>query len=456
MIKSNKKKILILFTIFVIALTNTAFSQDYLDLSTFYEVNGGYWYLGQDNSSVKQVQDKNESIFYLLNQELINKTITGTIKVDSTTYQDDQFGLVFGYQDINDTYVWSWDAGGVHGTEGHVFYYKNRKINYLEIPGDILYDKREPGLAWEKDVNYHFKAFYLENSFKLYINEQLIIDYKGELPPGKFGFFCYTQNRVNFSNIEIKDASDKLRPPLEELNVPILISGGIVSKSMNNDNLAQSTYQLSNTSKYDLDNLYLLVELDNKLSLIEESIVVSKKDVKIKYQKNNNMLKVDNVSLKTKESLQLSFYLQKLSSFGLKDNYLNRLSVYSNEGDLLLSEQLNTKHKANKINIDLSSLIIGQVQINNKEDKSKKYNKNSYQIITSDGRIIKTDKNGRFHLVVDNFNNFYDQENLTLKLIIKDNYKHQINGDKVKLIKIKPAQLIRKDFNLYLGGKGNE
>ncbi|MGM0446432.1 MAG: hypothetical protein ACQEQH_08470 [Bacillota bacterium] len=456
MIKLNKKKIIILATIVIIAATNAVFSQNYLDLSTFHEVNGGYWYLGQDNSSVKQIQDINESIFYLLNQELINKTITGTIKVDSTTYQDDQFGLVFGYQDINDTYVWSWDAGGVHGTEGHVFYYKNRTINNLEIPGDILYDKREPGLAWEKDVNYHFKAVYLENSFKLYLNEQLIIDYKGELPPGKFGFFCYTQDLVNFSNIEIKDASDKLRPPLEELDTPIHITGGIISSSLNSDNIAQSSYQLSNTSKYDLDNLYLLVELDKNFSLIKESVVISKQDTKIKYLKNDNILKVDNVSLKKKENLQLSFYLQKLSSYGVKDNYVNKLSVYSNKGNILLSEQLNTEHKANKLDIDLSSLIIGRVKINNKEDKNKKYNKTSFQIITSDGRIIKTDKDGRFHLVVDNFNNFYDQEILTLKLIIEDNKKYKIKGNKIKLIKIKPAQLIRKDFKLYLGGKGNE
>ncbi len=455
MIKLNKKMILVSTIVFVILFNTITFSQNYIDLSTFYDVNGGYWYHGQDNSSVKQVLDKNESVFYLLNQEIINKTITGKIKVDGTTYQNDQFGLVFGFQDINDTYVWSWDAGGVHGTEGHVFYYKNRTINNLEIPGDILYDKREVGLAWHKEVEYNFKAVYLENSFKLYIDDQLIIDYKGKLPSGKFGFFCYTQDMVNFSNLEITDASDKLKPPIEELKSPIDISGGIIPNRLSDENLTKSTYQLTNTSKYDLDDLYLLVELDKHLSLIEESVIVSKQDIKIKYLKNENLLKMNNINLKTEESLRLSFYLHKLSSFDDNSSYFNQFSVYSNEGDILLSKKLNTEHKPNKINIDLSSIIIGQINIKN-NNKNKAIKKNSFQIITSDGRLIKVDKNGRFHLLIDNFINYYDQEILTLKLLIKDNDIIKIKNDKIKIINIKPAQLIRSDFNIYLGGKNNE
>ena len=454
MIKIDKIIILVLIIVLTIFTSITTYSQNYLDLSTFYDVNGGYWYHGQDNSSVKQVLDKNESVFYILDQEIINKTITGIIKVDSTTYQNDQFGLVFGFQDINDTFVWSWDAGGVHGTEGHVFYYKDRAINNLEIPGDILYDKREAGLAWQKEVEYNFKAVYLENSFKLFINDNLIIDYKGELSPGKFGLFCYTQDMVNFSNIEIKDASDKIKPLIEDLNNPIDISGGIVTKNSINDNLTQSTYQITNTSKYDLEELYLLVELDKNLSLIEDSVFVSKQNIRIDYFKEKNILKLDNLNLKAKESIQLSFYLQKLSSYN-KNNYYSMLSVYSNKENVLLSKQITTKHKSSEMNIDLSSIIIGKVEIINNEKQSEKINYTTFRIISSDGRLIKIDQDGRFHLTYNNFNNYFDQKILTLKLIVK-NKKYNFAGDKLKMIKIYPNQIINKDFNLYIGGVSNE
>ena len=103
-----------------------------------------------------------------------------------------------------------------------------------------------------------------------------------------------------------------------------------------------------------------------------------------------------------------------------------------------------------------SATFVRYGHIKNNNNKSKAIKKNSFQIITSDGRLIKVDKNGRFHLLVDNFINYYDQEILTLKLLIEDNDKLKINSDKTKFIKVKPSQLIRSDFNIYLGGKNNE
>ncbi len=450
-------KYFILINALLILFSIPVLSSNYLDLSTFEVMNGGYWDLEGDNTSVIQLDKYDDERFYLTQQSFINKVISGKIRVLHLTYDDDALGLTVGYRGRNDTYLWSWDAGGMHETEGHLFYKKEGPVDYDVIPGEILYDGRATGEAWEKEKEYNFKVTYLENYFELEINNEKIIEVKDDFQKGRFGFYCFSQGMVYFSNIEITNGKHLLKPSLKELEEPIKISGGMVKSNYDLLDIISANYRITNTSEYDIENLYISLDIDSELKLLAESININQKAHDIKYDKTNNNYKISGISLKSKEGINLDYFLEKSQTSLTRDHYFNEISVKSSKKDLRLSNSIKTEIEFNDTNNILTSVVVGSVYID-KEHPFLQYNEGdkNFRILGSDGRLIKVDKNGRYHLTVNKFNSLHEEETMVLKLIVPKRYnKYNLRGEKLKLIKIRPGQYIKQDFDLYSGGKIN-
>ncbi|MCF8000984.1 MAG: hypothetical protein K9K76_03900 [Halanaerobiales bacterium] len=450
-------KYLIFINIISILFSMPVLSNNYLDLGNFESMNGGYWALEGDNTTVIQVDKIDNERFYLTQENIINKVITGKIKVSSFTYDNDAFGLTVGYQGINNNYLWSWDAGGMHGTEGHIFYKKEGPVNHDDIPGELLYDGRAVGEAWKKEKEYNFKVTYLENYFELEINNRKIIEVKDDFPKGRFGFYCFSQDMIYFSNITIQNGEHLLKPELEELDQPIEIKGGVNKSDNNLFDIINADYRITNNSEYDIENLYISLAIDPDLKLVADSINITQTSYDLKYDTENNNYKLSGISLKSKESINLNYFLKKRQIQFIKDKYFNTISIKSSNKNILLSNFIKTKLKFNNANNNLNSVIIGSINVNK---NSSYFNVNNsgqkFKILTSDGRLIQVDKNGRFHLTVNKFNGIYDEEILVLKLIVPKRYnKYSLSGEKIKLLKVKPGSYIKQDFNLYTGGKLN-
>lgn len=442
---------MMILTISLIIFNQPVFSQADLDLSNFIEINEGYWLLSSDNTRVTQLDKTTTDYYYLYDKDIENKIIKGTIKVDSFTYDNDTFGLVFGYQNINDSYIFGWDNGGIFG-EGPIFYYKNQDFVQPKIPGEILFDGRKAGAGWEKGKEYNFEAVYLKNNFKLSINGKEIINITGEFPKGKFGFFCFSQAYVNFSNIEVTSAEhliDPPRPPLEDIKEPIKIIKNKTKSEHEQFAASYQSYQIVNSSEYEISKAYIKIDLDPGLKLIEDSLNISKNQVSFKIFNKENVLKISNFTLKPSEVLEFGFYVKPNSDFTQLDKYTNKIGVYSANNDSLITDQVSSILKYKKKLTNHSALLIGRVNILNGEIS----NDLKPRIITSDGRVIKVDSLGCYHISFNNFSSWLDTKKVVLEIILPEGYNgYTVAGPKTKLIEIEPGQLIKQDFNLKLGG----
>ncbi len=446
--------ILIILTVGITILSSPVFSQEYLDLSNFTKINNGYWLLNSDNTRVTQLDKATIDYYYLSDREIENKIIKGTIKVDSFTYDSDTFGLVFGYQDINDSYIFAWDNGGLFGA-GQIFYHKKQDFVQPEIPGEILFDGRAANAGWEKGKEYNFKAVYLNNNFKLSINGKEVINIAGEFPKGRFGFFCFSQAYVNFYDLEVTSADhliEPARPPLEDLEDPIKIKTDTNDKTLAQFDISYQKYQIVNRSEYEIKKAYVEIEIDPHLKLIEDSLKTSEDQVSSTFFREDNSIKISNFILQPSEVLDIGYYVKPDSNFNRVDKYTNKIGVYSKNNDGLVVDKVKSDLKYNKRSIDHSALLIGQVNILN-----KKVNKDlKLKIITSDGRVIKTDNLGRYHVSFSNFSSLLDTVMVTVEIKLPKGYnKYTVVGPETKLVEIKAGQLIKQDFNLKLGGQND-
>ena len=444
-----KKIIYILLCSLILIVFYQLTAQAYVDLNNFNVVNGGDWLL-ENNYSVLQRDKLTQDLYFLSNDDLINKVITGDIHVDSSTYDNDEIGLVFGYNNINDAYLWTWDKGGVHG-EGHLFYHKDQSYDYNTIPGELIYDGRQAGSGWAKGHIYNFKAIYLENKFELLLDGNKVIDVKGSFSPGKFGFFCFSQGKVTFSNIEIDSGEHLVKPSVEELDNPIYIINKRTGSEINSRELKYFSYDIINTSEYEIEDVYIDIELDEGIRVIEDSFKTSQENVT--YNNSNNSFVLDNFILLPNSSLSISYLIQVDGKLDENKEYESQISVYSLQNNILVSNQINTKINYH-YDIDTpSALVMGQLKIENSKIKQI-VSKDEFKILSSDGRVIKLDKKGRYHLNINNFNNFFKEEIVVLKLKTPEKYKKYIGKNHlIKLIKIKPGDLVKQDFNINYRGK---
>ena len=214
---------------------NTLQSLDYADLRNYEKVDEGtsgvgVWSISDDNGGRTAYQSANTSdpVYLLSNQtSVINKVFKGTIQVDLDAGDDDDIGFAFGFNDVTDTYIWSWTKGGTGSVimglrpdGGHLLYHKTvSPINFNELPGTLLGVVTGASDGWVHGVTYQIEILYTSNRIRIKVDGVEKFDVSAteagvsQFSAGRFGFYNYSQGGVTFGNQQTAPGSDEQMPP---------------------------------------------------------------------------------------------------------------------------------------------------------------------------------------------------------------------------------------------------
>ena len=198
-----------------------------IDLNTWQQEGvpaNGNWEVDTAGISVRQKENLNPT-FFVSNQNYFNTTIEGSFSVE-TTVDDDFIGFVLGYQDPNagsqtdhnfilfdwkqkDQYKTSCGGTALAGmtlsrvnapavTEEEIyklFWCKN-------VPGVEILDQNTAVGGWQDYTTYNFKVTYTANNIKVWVDGNLIFDEVGTFQDGRFGFYNFSQPKVQYNSFE--------------------------------------------------------------------------------------------------------------------------------------------------------------------------------------------------------------------------------------------------------------
>ena len=199
-----------------------------IDLGTWIEegdTNNGNWVVTGGGSTVNQTIN-GDPTFYVSPDSFINVIITGDIQV-ATAGDNDWVGFVFGYNDPDtispnnhDFYLFDWKQGdqnfqGFFGAEGYALTRINGPVTNLP---EAFSSKGGPyatplatqygaGEGWNDLQTYSFALTYTNTRTVVAIDNDTIFDIYGCFPPGRFGFYNYSQSNVNYSNFSYRVAA---------------------------------------------------------------------------------------------------------------------------------------------------------------------------------------------------------------------------------------------------------
>ncbi|WP_339835921.1 DUF4347 domain-containing protein [uncultured Maribacter sp.] len=204
-------------------------SLTFADLRNFEEVDegtagdGNWTYPDGTGRTAFQSNNTSQPV-YLLSAEsgYLNEVFKGTITVNSGETDNDDIGFAFGFNGVNDTYIWSWDNAGVNmgvrSGGAHLLYYKNQSSSFTSVPGALIAQgpNNDP---WSPGVTYQVEILYTADNIRVKVNgvEKFNVSAAdagvAQFPPGRFGFYNYSQGNVTFGNIQNAPASDEPIPP---------------------------------------------------------------------------------------------------------------------------------------------------------------------------------------------------------------------------------------------------
>lgn len=178
------------------------------------------------DSVVVENGDAHPPTFFVTNTNLLNVKVRGTMRAELTN-DDDFIGFVFGYEKPNDhsahddykfiLFDWKRRNGVTHGyqaREGYTLTKVNRKITgndfwkyfwgHTDQPGefDVLSRSYGSGKGWEYNTDYHFELTYTSSRIVISINGDTIFQTPGCFEPGRFGFYTFSQQKIQFSNFD--------------------------------------------------------------------------------------------------------------------------------------------------------------------------------------------------------------------------------------------------------------
>lgn len=199
----------------------------------------GIWELSNNNQTVTQTVEPYTS-YYLYGPDLTEYSVSGTFGVDGT-HDDDMLGLIFGYQDTSHFYVFDWKQGyqvsetGVVAQEGFAL----RRIaapaesdltmdDFWASAGsqfmDVLASNFGSGKGWADYAQYDFFLDFAPGSFSVRVEDagnalwDVTVD-DDTYTQGRFGLYNFSQDRCQYSNLEIDAAN-----PVPEPSTMILLS----------------------------------------------------------------------------------------------------------------------------------------------------------------------------------------------------------------------------------------
>lgn len=213
---------------------------NYVDLSNWEQKgdpNDGTWDVQEGSRSLIQTINGNPT-YYVSPDEEINKVFQGTIEV-KTTGDDDYIGFVLGYnektingEDFEEYILFDWKQAdqnpakegfrlayvkesqsnpfsSSHGGTDDPFWVNEKEINSgAEGQNENVFDKLdtkfkdEGGFGWADNTKYYFKILYTETRIRVVIDGMEVFDVEGNFKPGKFGFYNYSQEQVEYGMVQ--------------------------------------------------------------------------------------------------------------------------------------------------------------------------------------------------------------------------------------------------------------
>ncbi|WP_166404843.1 SMP-30/gluconolactonase/LRE family protein [Desulfonema ishimotonii] len=187
----------------------------HMDMNTWGQegpAGNGNWNVTEQGSAVFQ-SINGKPTFFVAPESFINKTIIGRFGVMEGK-DNDWMGFVFGYQDENNFYLFSWKQAAQKGAiPGFVLAHVTGGADC--IPWACQYSNNsgyevlavDKGIGWQDYTIYDFVLTYTENKIRITLaggqfgRGRVIFDIDGEFPEGRFGFYNYSQRRVTYGGL---------------------------------------------------------------------------------------------------------------------------------------------------------------------------------------------------------------------------------------------------------------
>ena len=193
-----------------------------IDLNTWNQAGdagNGSWNVASDGSFVQQTINGNPT-FFVSDDSFINKEFTGSFSVE-TTSDDDFIGFVFGFNGLDDFYLFDWKQNqqnyyGV-GNEGFTLSKISAGANVATLESlwshtgtgiDVIATDYGSTRGWADNVSYEFTLGYTDTAINIsinggdYINENIFSIADLTNTAGNFGFYNASQEQVRYSGFE--------------------------------------------------------------------------------------------------------------------------------------------------------------------------------------------------------------------------------------------------------------
>lgn len=198
----------------------------------------GSWRVKSEGDFVEQ-RENGKPTFFVSPDDYIDTTIRGKISVHDAT-DDDLIGFVFGYQSPiadkkhdeaeYDFLLFDWKCHDQDAArEGFALSRVKGNFQNSDPEKDGFWDHTStpkfqtlatdfgPGKGWRHNKEHQFELTYTRSRVKIAMDGKLIFDVKGVFPPGRFGFYNYSQPMVHYqgfsSYVERKVQIDQARTP---------------------------------------------------------------------------------------------------------------------------------------------------------------------------------------------------------------------------------------------------
>lgn len=188
-----------------------------VDLSTWTKEGSGTWVVQPGNDSVIQTQNVDPGVFYS-DFQAFGSELRGTIRVN-TTSDDDFIGFVLGFNPgdatagSTDFLLVDWKQGTQAGTgcSGPAGLAISRVTAGFATTNDLWCHNGSVqqlargttlgNVGWADNTLYDFSLEYTATSARVFVNGVLELDITGTFSNGRFGFYNYSQQSVQYAGI---------------------------------------------------------------------------------------------------------------------------------------------------------------------------------------------------------------------------------------------------------------
>lgn len=204
-----------------LAASSCTLAADYVDLHSWTQAgasSAGNWTVAPNGHSVYQ-SINGEPTAFMSTEKYSYRTFKGVIKVDSNAGDDDWIGFILGDPN-SEFYIFDWKKGDQSGaSKGYKLIHHKGSLSTFQAMGwgpshesntstnTIL--ARNTSKGWTHGTSYNFEMQVYANRIVTKIDGNTIFDVSGlDIKPSRFGFFNWSQGKVNYNAIE------QLYPPI--------------------------------------------------------------------------------------------------------------------------------------------------------------------------------------------------------------------------------------------------